>query len=137
MGTFLKFLKFLRLKLRRRRAAERVAAVDISGDGDENIGEIESHELQKCKGARMLVFSWEEIEKFTVNFSFVIGCGGFSTVYLAKLPDSSTAAVKIQFRCSQRLNEAYEKELEILLRIKHPNIVKLLGHGDEDRGMLI
>lgn len=127
MRTFLKFLKFLRLKLRRRRAAERVAAIDING-------EIESRELQKyCKGAQTLIFSWEEIEKFTVNFSFVIGCGGFSTVYLAKLPDSSTAAVKIQFRCSQRLNEAYQKELEILLRIKHPNIVKLLGHGDEDR----
>ncbi|XP_057812550.1 salt tolerance receptor-like cytoplasmic kinase 1 [Salvia miltiorrhiza] len=123
---FVKFLKFLRLKLRGRRAAERVVALDINGEDD--VGDVFS------KGTLARVFAWEEIEKFTMNFSHVIGYGGFSTVYLAKLADSSTAAAaKIQFRCTQRLDEAYKQELEILLRIKHPYIVKLLGYCGDDR----
>ncbi|KAH6819961.1 hypothetical protein C2S53_018120 [Perilla frutescens var. hirtella] len=131
---FSKFLKFLRLKLRRRRVAERVAAVDFNGEEDDH--NMDWCEQQRSKGGARLtlrMFSWEEIQKLTMNFSIVIGYGGFSTVYLAKLSDSSMAAAKIQFRCSQRLNEAYEKELEILLRINHPYIVKLIGYCDEDR----
>ncbi|KAL1534750.1 non-specific serine/threonine protein kinase [Salvia divinorum] len=131
MGV-VKFLKFLRLKLRGRRAAERVAAVDIGGEGD--VGDVVCY---KFKGEGAIVYAWEEIRKFTMDFSTVIGYGGFSTVYLAKLSDSLTTAVKIQFRCTQRLNEAYKQELEILLRINHPYIVKLLGYCGEDRGTLI
>ncbi|XP_047983886.1 probable receptor-like protein kinase At1g33260 [Salvia hispanica] len=126
---FVKFLKFLRLKVRGRRAAERVAAVDIGGEGD--VGDEICYKLFKGEGA--IVYAWEEIRKFTMDFASVIGYGGFSTVYLAKLSNSSTAAVKIQFRCTQRLNEAYKQELEILLRINHPYIVKLLGYCGEDR----
>ncbi|XP_042006348.1 probable receptor-like protein kinase At1g33260 [Salvia splendens] len=121
------FVKFLRLKLRGRRAAERVAAVDIGGEGD--VGDAI---FCKSMGEGAIVYAWEEIRKFTMDFATVIGYGGFSTVYLAQLSDSLTAAVKIQFRCTQRLNEAYKQELEILLRINHPYIVKLLGYCGED-----
>lgn len=86
-------------------------------------------------------FSWEEVERFTKDFSVVIGYGGFSTVYLAeKLSVAGcatlAAAVKVQSCCSERLNRAYKQELEILLHLRHPNIVKLLGHCD-DRGMFM
>ncbi|KAI3469052.1 hypothetical protein Pfo_025715 [Paulownia fortunei] len=117
---FVKFLKFLRFKLRRKRVADRVAAVDIA----EDVGDTATACKQKSKGMRM-IFSWEEIQRLTMNFSLVIGYGGISTVYLAEFPDSSTAAVKIQCS-SERLNQTYKQELEILLRLHHPNIVKLL-----------
>ncbi|KAK4434810.1 putative receptor-like protein kinase [Sesamum alatum] len=126
---FTKFLKFLKFKLRCKRVADRVAAVDHVEDANVAC-------KQKCNGKRML-FSWDDIERFTMKFSIVIGYGGFSTVYLAQFPDSSSAAVKIQCS-SERLNQAYKQELGILLHVNHPNIVKLLGHCDDrDEGVLV
>ncbi|KAK9048082.1 hypothetical protein SSX86_032955 [Deinandra increscens subsp. villosa] len=87
-------------------------------------------------------FSWYDIKKRTRNFSAQIGSGGFSTVYLATLPDSGLTAVKIQSACTQRLAQIHDHELQILTRLKHPNIVKFLGHSsnssdrDEKRALL-
>lgn len=67
-------------------------------------------------------FTWEEIRKGSMNFSTQIGCGGFSTVYVARLPHGLTA-LKIQ---SARF---HDKELQILSQLTpHPNIVNFLGH---------
>lgn len=79
-------------------------------------------------------FSWDEIERLTNNFSKVIGSGGYSTVYLAQSPDSGHGfwAIKIH-NGSERLNRVFKQELDILLRLGHQSIVKLLGYCD-DRG---
>ncbi|XP_057773627.1 probable receptor-like protein kinase At4g10390 [Salvia miltiorrhiza] len=79
-------------------------------------------------------FSWEDIQSLTADFATVIGYGGFSTVYLAQFRQSA-AAVKVCCS-SQRVYEAFKQELQILLHIRHPNIVKLLGYT-EDHGALI
>ncbi|KAK9069676.1 hypothetical protein SSX86_011580 [Deinandra increscens subsp. villosa] len=77
-------------------------------------------------------FSWDDI---TRNLSAQIGSGGFSTVYLAHLPDSglTAAAVKIQSACTERLAQIHDQERQILTRLNHPNIVKFLGHCSNDR----
>ncbi|RRT75324.1 hypothetical protein B296_00031352 [Ensete ventricosum] len=80
-------------------------------------------------------FRWAEVESLTGNFApaTVIGEGGFSTVYLACLaPDASPAAFKLQ-RPSERLHRAFRQELDVLIRLHHPYIVRLLGYCD-DRG---
>ncbi|GKA99747.1 probable receptor-like protein kinase [Tanacetum coccineum] len=78
------------------------------------------------------VFSWDEITKASKNFSKVIGSGGFSTVYLARLSGVLTA-VKIQSSCTDRLARIHDQELQILLTLKpHPNIVNFLGHSSCD-----
>lgn len=78
-------------------------------------------------------FSWEKIEKLTGGFTAaVIGLGGFSTVYLGRLPDSRPAAFKVQ-HSSERLYRAFLQERDVLLRVRHPSIVRLLGYSD-DRG---
>ncbi|CAL9780918.1 unnamed protein product [Musa acuminata subsp. burmannicoides] len=80
-------------------------------------------------------FRWAEVESLTGNFApaAVIGEGGFSTVYLACLaPDASPAAFKLQ-RPSERLHRAFRQELDVLIRLRHPYIVRLLGYCD-DRG---
>ncbi|GJR25957.1 reverse transcriptase domain-containing protein [Tanacetum coccineum] len=77
-------------------------------------------------------FSWDEITKASKNFSKVIGSGGFSTVYLARLAGVLTA-VKIQSSCTDRLARIHDQELQILLTLQHhPNIVNFLGHSSCD-----
>lgn len=80
-------------------------------------------------------FTWEDMKRVTKNFSKVIGLGGFSTVYLARFPDSTRGAVKVVHgsSSSERLRRIYEQELQILLRVRHPDIVSLLGYCDDDR----
>ncbi|KAE8663290.1 putative receptor-like protein kinase [Hibiscus syriacus] len=81
-------------------------------------------------------FRWEEIEVVTNDFSRVIGRGGFSNVYLANL-SGSQGAVKIHAG-SYRLNQVFRQELDILLRLRHDNIVKLLGYCDDlDEGAMV
>lgn len=82
-------------------------------------------------------YSWSEIESLTMKFKEVIGVGGYSTVYLAKFPDSSLGAVKI-YNSSERLNQVFKSELEISQKLHHANIVKILGYCDErDEGVLV
>ncbi|XP_009382326.2 salt tolerance receptor-like cytoplasmic kinase 1 [Musa acuminata AAA Group] len=81
-------------------------------------------------------FRWAEVESLTGNFApaAVIGEGGFSTVYLACLaPDASPAAFKLQ-RPSERLHRAFRQELDVLIRLRHPYIVRLLGYCDDREG---
>lgn len=83
-------------------------------------------------------YGWMEVESLTTIFTTtVIGEGGFSIVYLARLPcgaaaSSSLAAVKVH-RSGERLHRAFLQELDVLLRLRHPRIVRLLGYCD-DRG---
>ncbi|KAK2663600.1 hypothetical protein Ddye_002174 [Dipteronia dyeriana] len=83
-------------------------------------------------------YSWDDIEKFSNNLSQVVGSGGFSTVYLARLPPTIQGAIKIHFG-SERLHLVFKQELDILLRLRHDNIVKLLGYCDDgdDQGALV
>lgn len=119
------FLKFLKFKLRRKRIVDKFASIK-----DDN--HLEGNDSIKS-GARR--YTWDQMQKYTMNFSSVIGYGGFSTVYLAQYPDSTTGAVKIHSQ-SDRLNQAFKQELEILLHLEHDNIVKLLGYCD-DQGAVI
>ncbi|KAE8708621.1 putative receptor-like protein kinase [Hibiscus syriacus] len=75
-------------------------------------------------------FKWDEIKDATKDFSLVIGQGGFSNVYLANLSGSRQGAVKVHVG-SDRLNQVFKQELDILLRLRHNNIVKLLGYCDD------
>lgn len=79
---------------------------------------------------------WAEVELLTSGFtSEVVGEGGFSTVYLGRLPGVPTpVAVKVQ-RSSERLRRAFLRELHACLHLRHPNIVRLLAYCDDaDRG---
>ncbi|CAB4280365.1 unnamed protein product [Prunus armeniaca] len=80
--------------------------------------------------------SWDEIERSTNNFCKVIGSGGYSNVYLARNP-SGFWAIKIN-NGSERLNQVFKQELDILLHLQHPHIVKLLGYCDkQEEGALV
>lgn len=127
------YFKFLRFKIRRKVRQE---------EGGE-CGLAKTHVLNRlvsdpppCSGDLVKKFTREEIEKIAMNFSNVIGEGGFSTVFLACFSDSSLGALKIH-RNSERLFRVFKQELEVLMRIRHENIVKLLGYCDERGGLHI
>lgn len=136
------------MKLRRKRRLERLA--DITGTSTSTAAShsVEEEEEEEGRAQRKRAgphyshpqnhprrFSWDELERFSSNFSRVVGSGGFSTVYLSQFPDSSLGAIKMIHggSSSQRLHRLFKQELDILLRLRHDNIVELLGYSDDDR----
>ncbi|GJN09329.1 hypothetical protein PR202_ga27328 [Eleusine coracana subsp. coracana] len=91
-------------------------------------------DANKAASARQL--SWSQVEAMTCGFtSAVVGEGGFSKVYLARLAGGSLAAVKVHNRSSSSSSSAFKQELDALLRVRHhPHIVRLLGFCCVDQG---
>jgi serine/threonine protein kinase len=101
--------------------------------------ELQPEDESATAAARQL--TWSEVEAATDGFtSRVIGHGGFSTVYLASLPTSGRlGAVKVHCS-SERLHRAFRQELHVLLSLRHPHVVRLLGYcdaQDEEEGALV
>ncbi|KAH6792595.1 hypothetical protein C2S52_003072 [Perilla frutescens var. hirtella] len=117
-------LKFLTRKLRRRGPA---ATTDTTT----------THTVfHNNYNGLLLQLSWNDIQRLTMDFATAIGHGGFSTVYLAQFRHSA-AAVKIYCSSSELLFQTFKQELDILLRLRHRNIVKLLGYCDDREGVLV
>ncbi|OWM65058.1 probable receptor-like protein kinase At1g33260 [Punica granatum] len=131
-----RFLRYLRSKL--------AARCGMSTRGDAADNDCESCSGRGCELSLQLVkrYSWADIEALTENFATVIGCGGFSTVYLGRLsggvgPAARLAAVKVHYG-SERIHLAFKQELDILLRLHHENIVGFLGYCDDpESGALV
>ncbi|KAH9289547.1 hypothetical protein KI387_033664 [Taxus chinensis] len=73
-----------------------------------------------------------EVTRKELRIAEELGKGGFGTVYLGTLCDGRKVAVKIVDD-----KEFWEKEMAILTRKHHPNIVKLVGYCFEDDLMLV
>ena len=67
----------------------------------------------------------------------VLGRGGMGTVFRAidENNDNDEVAVKVlsaAYADDEHFRSRFESEIQTLLQLDHPNIVKLLGHGEED-----
>jgi serine/threonine protein kinase len=71
-----------------------------------------------------------DIVEATDHFSKknIIGDGGFGTVYKACLPGEKTVAVKKLSEAKTQGNREFMAEMETLGKVKHPNLVSLLGY---------
>lgn len=80
-------------------------------------------------------FSSSEIEKATDNFneSGVLGEGGFGRVYNGVLEDGTQVAVKVLKRDDQQGGREFLAEVEMLSRLHHRNLVRLLGICTEEK----
>uniref|UniRef100_A0A804MDN4 Protein kinase domain-containing protein n=2 Tax=Zea mays TaxID=4577 RepID=A0A804MDN4_MAIZE len=74
-------------------------------------------------------FTITELEKATENFSFnkIIGEGGYGRVYRGVIEDGVEVAVKLLTRKHQNRDREFIAEVEMLSRLHHRNLVKLIG----------
>ena len=96
------------------------------------IASVKKKAQQQQQAPRRL--AWREVEALTGGFdeAAVVGRGGSSTVYLARLLDGSPVAVKVHCWCGgERRLRAFRQELDLLRRLRHPNIVALLAYSDD------
>ncbi|XP_052627761.1 receptor-like serine/threonine-protein kinase ALE2 isoform X2 [Lactuca sativa] len=80
-------------------------------------------------------FSSSEMEKATDNFneSGVLGEGGFGRVYNGVLEDGTKVAVKVLKRDDQQGGREFLAEVEMLSRLHHRNLVRLIGICTEEK----
>ncbi|CAO2824539.1 unnamed protein product [Amaranthus hypochondriacus] len=109
--------KLVELETQKRKLAEERAA-RRDGDDQRSIGNHVSHR----------VYNFKEIEVATNNFSksLKIGEGGYGPVYRAMLQHTPVAIKVLKSDATQGLKQ-FQQEIEVLGRIRHPNMVLLLG----------
>lgn len=80
-------------------------------------------------------FSISDMERATNNFdaSRILGEGGFGRVYSGVLEDGTKVAVKVLKRDDQQGGREFLAEVEMLSRLHHRNLVKLIGICTEER----
>lgn len=78
----------------------------------------------------LLRLTLADILRVTNNFckTNIIGDGGFGTVYKAVLPDGRTVAIKKLGQARMQGNREFLAEMETLGKVKHRNLVPLLGY---------
>ncbi|GJY07293.1 U-box domain-containing protein 35-like protein isoform X2 [Tanacetum coccineum] len=97
------------------------AAIDKS----KKLAEIEA---QRRNQALYRKYTIEEIKEGTNNFdpSLKIGEGGYDPVFKAKL-DHTPVAIKVLRPDAKQGKQQFQQEVDILSRMRHPNLVLLLG----------
>ncbi|KAJ3703209.1 hypothetical protein LUZ61_006914 [Rhynchospora tenuis] len=76
-------------------------------------------------------FTFEELEKFTGNFSHEIGEGGCAKVYRGYLTNGEAVAIKRAKQGSMQGAQYFNKEIELHSTVNHKNIVGLVGFCHE------
>ncbi|KAK4481955.1 hypothetical protein RD792_012868 [Penstemon davidsonii] len=87
-----------------------------------------------------LHLNMSQVARATNNFSpsLLIGEGGFGTVYRAELPDGQVVAIKrARKEHFEALRTEFRTEVELLAKIDHRNLVKLLGYVEKGNERLI
>ncbi|XP_078173005.1 U-box domain-containing protein 33-like [Carex rostrata] len=84
-------------------------------------------------------YSYSELQVATKDFnkSFKLGEGGFGTVYKGILQNTTVAvAIKMLKEGSSQGAKEFNQEVEILSKVRHPNLVKLIGACAESRALI-
>ncbi|XP_019097556.1 PREDICTED: probable receptor-like protein kinase At1g80640 isoform X2 [Camelina sativa] len=114
---------------------------NLKGSGCGCSGFTSSKTLDKktTKQGMVSLMDYDMIEKGTSGFkeSNILGQGGFGCVYIATLENNTQAAVKKLDCANEEAAKEYKSEVEILSKLKHPNIISLLGYSTNDTARFI
>ncbi|KAJ9550891.1 hypothetical protein OSB04_014936 [Centaurea solstitialis] len=111
--------------------------IDVEATKDKESEPSSKHGLPSCRR-----YEFPEIQLATRDFdeSLVIGSGGFGKVYKGKLICESgpvIAAIKrLDFVSNQGASE-FLTEVEMLSRLRHSNLVSLIGYCDYEREVIL
>ncbi|KAH9620975.1 hypothetical protein KSS87_023896 [Heliosperma pusillum] len=95
-------------------------------------------DIPQLKGAKF--FTFEELRKCTNNFSEYncVGAGGYGKVYKGILDNGQIVAIKRSQVGSMQGSREFKNEIELLSRVHHKNLVKLVGFCyDQGEQMLV
>uniref|UniRef100_A0A0E0AUA8 non-specific serine/threonine protein kinase n=1 Tax=Oryza glumipatula TaxID=40148 RepID=A0A0E0AUA8_9ORYZ len=88
--------------------------------------------VQRLNGFAERPSTYDLLKAATNNFSSKskIASGGWATVYKAQMRNSLEIAIKVypMGTGEKRVFSRYERELNLLTKLQHTNIIKLLGH---------
>ncbi|KAL6846934.1 hypothetical protein ACP4OV_022787 [Aristida adscensionis] len=82
----------------------------------------------------------EDLKKITNNFSdeLLIGKGGFGKVYKGVVQNGDMVAVKkLTLTVPGTRDKQFENEICHLMKLRHPNIVQLVGYCSETKNLLV
>ncbi|XP_073007913.1 probable LRR receptor-like serine/threonine-protein kinase At1g51860 isoform X2 [Typha latifolia] len=118
-------------KIRRKSQAVNAEVVQLPSEG---------WQLNVDRGSSQLPFESRqfmhiELENITNKFSCTLGIGGFGTVFHGSLKDGTEVAVKMCSLTSEQAPNLFLAEVENLSRVRHKNLISLVGHC-MDRGCL-
>ncbi|CAO2201325.1 unnamed protein product [Urochloa humidicola] len=96
--------------------------------------------LKTSKKEVIAMMDFSVLESATSKFSEknILGKGGFGCVYRACLDKSGVAAVKKLNCCREEVEKEFENELNFLGKIRHHNVISVLGYCiHEDTRLLV
>ncbi|XP_024011808.1 probable leucine-rich repeat receptor-like protein kinase At5g49770 [Eutrema salsugineum] len=111
--------------LRQKKRAERAAGQNNPfANWNKSKSSIDAPQLMGAKA-----FTFEELRKCTDNFSKAndVGGGGYGQVYKGILPSGQLLAIKRAQLGSSQGELEFKTEIELLSRVHHKNVVRLLG----------
>jgi len=84
-------------------------------------------------------FTIAEIRAATDNFEdiFIIGVGGFGSVYKGYIDEITPVAIKRRKPGSQQGLNEFMNEIEMLSQLRHIHLVSLIGYCNEDAEMIL
>lgn len=118
---------FLACYAKRRKTHSRGVANDFGKYGRKDTEAASA--LRKSMIGDLPIFSYEELRQATNCFheKNEIGDGGFGSVYLGKLRDGRTVAVKRLYQDNSRRLEQFLNEVKVFSFLNHPYVVRLYG----------
>ncbi|CAL9242875.1 unnamed protein product [Arabidopsis halleri] len=122
--------------LRQKKRAERATGQNNPfAKWDTSKSSIDAPQLMGAKA-----FTFDELKKCTDNFSEAndVGGGGYGKVYRGILPNGQLIAIKRAQQGSLQGGLEFKTEIELLSRVHHKNVVRLLGFCfDRNEQMLV
>ncbi|KAL9242564.1 hypothetical protein vseg_016552 [Gypsophila vaccaria] len=124
------------IRRRRKKTKNSSTLLDSQGEQSKRTAHGSSHTTASDTGTigvtvnKSVEFSYEELAQATDNFSLAnkIGSGGFGDVFYAELRGEKAAVKKMDMQASKE----FLAELNVLTRVHHLNLVRLIGYCVEE-----